>query len=227
MRESVVPRRFGGLLSRKERWGLSLRGWFLFFASGLIAVGWFVFGSYPFLAITEKTDANLLVVEGWVHDYAIRMAVDEFRTAKYERVFTTGGPVIGMGGYTNQWNTSASVGADRLKAAGVPAEYVQMVPARAIETDRTYTSALALRAWCKEHDVEVRSMNIITDDVHARRTQLLFAKAFGKGVRVGIIAARNPDYPPELWWRYSEGARDVIGESIAWLYARFVFAPLH
>ena len=42
---------------------------------------------------------------------------------------------------------------------------------------------------------------------------------------VGIIAVPNPDYDSRHWWQYSEGVREVIGESIAYSYARFFFAP--
>jgi hypothetical protein len=65
----------------------------------------------------------------------------------------------------------------------------------------------------------------LTEDAHARRTRLLYQKAFGKKVAVGIIAVSNPDYNPTQWWRYSDGVREVIGESIAYIYARFFFYP--
>jgi hypothetical protein len=76
-------------------------------------------GIYAFLSVTQRVDASVLVVEGWVHEYAIRAALDEFRRNSYKRVFTTGGPVEGIGGYINDYNTSASVGADLLKKNGL------------------------------------------------------------------------------------------------------------
>ena len=42
---------------------------------------------------------------------------------------------------------------------------------------------------------------------------------------VGIIAVSNADYNPKQWWRYSDGVREVIGESIAYIYAKFFFYP--
>jgi hypothetical protein len=38
----------------------------------------------------------------------------------------------------------------------------------------------------------------LTADTHARRTQLLYQKAFGKNVMVGIIAVPNPDHNPGI-----------------------------
>src|ERR1700747_799558 len=96
------PRRaMWGLFDRRERWRRSWRGR-LVLAFAVVLISVLVFRSvYPFLAITHRVDADVLVVEGWIHEYAIRAAVDEFRSGSYERVFTTGGPVEGTGGYTN------------------------------------------------------------------------------------------------------------------------------
>jgi len=180
---------------------------------------------YPFLSITDRTDTNILVVEGWVHPYAIRAGVEEFKNGRYRQVFTTGGPVEGVGHYINDYNTSASVGGELLIKNGVSGELLQMVPSRVMDRDRTYASAVALRTWFREHKITVRSINVLTEDVHARRTRLLFQEALGKNIKVGIIAVSNPDYDRKHWWRYSEGLKDVIGEAIAYVYARLLFYP--
>ena len=103
---------------------------------------------------------------------------------------------------------------------------MKMVPSRTMARDRTYGSAVALRQWFAKHDVRVRSINVMTEDVHARRTRLLFQKAFRGKIRVGIIAAPDPDYDANHWWRSSEGFRRVVGETIAYLYARALFYRL-
>jgi uncharacterized SAM-binding protein YcdF (DUF218 family) len=212
-----------GLLVRKQRWSLSWRGAIVILIVAVsLAVSTFL-GLYPFLAITQRVDTKILVVEGWVHKYAIRSAVDEFRRGSYQQIFTTGGPVVGNGGYVNDYQTSASVGADLLKKFEVPSELVQMVPSHVIGRDRTYSSALALRDWLEDHAISVGSFNVLTEDFHARRTRLLYQRAFGKGVSIGIIAVPSPDYDANHWWRYSDGVREAVGESIAYLYARLVF----
>jgi hypothetical protein len=58
---------------------------------------------------------------------------------------------------------------------------------------------------------------------------------FGTAIRKGGPATQpsdstsssvsNPDYNPKQWWRYSDGVREVIGESIAYIYAKFLFYP--
>ena len=160
-----------------------------------------------------------------MHEYAIRAAVEEFRSGSYRRVFATGGPVEGNGGYTNDFQTAASVAADLLRKAGVPDGSLQMVPSRVMDRDRTYGSAIALRNWFRQHNMPVSGIEIITEDLHARRSRFLFQKALGDKVTVGVIAVPNPDYDAKHWWRYSQGVRDVLSEGIAYLYARFLFYP--
>jgi uncharacterized SAM-binding protein YcdF (DUF218 family) len=195
------------------------------FAAAFLVLCVFLFRIYPFLAVTHRVDTNILVVEGWVHKHAIQAAADEFRRGSYRHVYTTGGPVVGIGGYINDAQTSASVGAALLKNAGLPPEVVQMVPSRVMDRDRTYGSAVALREWFREHNVAVQSVNVVTENAHARRTRLLFGKALGKNVAVGIIAVPNPDYDKGRWWRYSEGVKDVGSEAFAYVYARLFFHP--
>ena len=222
----VTPSRsLWGLFDRKERWSLSWRGRVIV-ASVLLLVGALIFeGVYPFLATTHRVDADILVVEGWMHDYGLRAAVAEFRTGSYQRVFTTGGPVEGSGGYINDYHTNASVGADLLEKFGLPDEFLQMVPSRVMDRDRTYGSAVALRNWFREHDMRVRSVNVLTENVHARRSRLLFSKALGPEISVGVIALPNPDYDARRWWRSSEGVKEVGSETVAYIYARLLFWP--
>ena len=214
-----------GMFDRRERWSFSWRGRVIV-ASALLLVGALVLtGVHPFLAITHRVDSDVLVVEGWIHDYALRAAVAEFRNGRYQRVFTTGGPVEGSGGYINDYHTNASVGADLLKRYGLLDESLQIVPSRIMDRDRTYGSAVALRNWFREHDMHIRSLNVLTENLHARRSRLLFSKALGPGISVGIIAVPNPDYDARRWWRYSEGVKDVGSEAIAYIYARLLFHP--
>src|SRR6266850_3853531 len=172
--QAAPVRAMWGLFDRKERWSLSWRGRLIVTSALLLVSALVLNGLYPFLAITERVDANILVVEGWVNENAIRAAVKEFRSNRYEHVFTTGGPVAGTGGYTNDFMTSASVGADLLKKSGLPDDRLQMVPSRVMDRDRTYASAVALRNWFLDHNMAVSGIDVVTEDVHARRTRLLF-----------------------------------------------------
>ena len=212
--------KLGGIIRLKQRWGLSWHARLFVISVMLLAIYAVVLNVHPFLAVTHRVKAKVLVVEGWMDEYAIRAGAGEFKTGDYEHIITTGGPMAGSDGYTNDYNTFASVGARRLKAAGVADESVLMVPSHVIGRDRTYSSAIALRKWLRDHNMPLQSFNVVTVDAHARRTRLLFQKALGNDVRVGIISIPNPDYDAKHWWRYSEGVREVIGEGIAYTYAR-------
>ena len=210
-----------GTFTRKERWGLSWRGWLLLVSAGLVAACLVFLNIHPFLAVTHRVNTNLLVVEGWIPRYALREAAEEFRTGSYQRIFTTGGPV--EGGYTNDYNTSASVGAEILKKFGVPDDrdgsFARNCPRENIQFSGRIARLVTRTQYTRD------SINVLTEDAHARRTRLLYHEAFGKSVTVGIIAVANPDYNSTKWWHYSDGVREVIGESIAYIYARFFFYP--
>lgn len=224
----MIPFRskFFGCFTRRERWGLSWRGSLAAVAIVLLVGVLLLVNVQSFLAPTQRVAAQVLVVEGWVHEYAIRAGVTEFQAGHYEKVYATGGPVSGNGGYINDFNTAASVGAELLVKHGVPAEFVQMVPSRVFDRDRTYSSAVALREWFHDHHLTVTNFNVLTEGLHARRTWLLFQKAFGDDVTVGIISVPSPDYDAKHWWRSSEAVREMIDEGIAYLYARFLFWPV-
>jgi hypothetical protein len=228
MNETIRQRRrriLGGMLERKERWGLSWRGWLVLLMVVAVLGRVWMLNIHGFLAPTRRVDTKILVVEGWVHDYVLRAAMTEFQKGHYDRIYTTGGPIIGSDGATNDFNTSASVGAEQLVKFGMRPDQVQMAPSHVAGRDRTYNSALALKNWFAAHHQPVASINLLTEDAHARRSHLLFAEAFGANADVGIIAIPDPDYQPDRWWHYSEGVREIMGESISYLYARFLFYP--
>src|SRR5262249_5466798 len=134
-------RKLWGIFTRKERWGLSWRGMILVLVASAGLTILVFLNVYPFLAITERVDANALVVEGWIHGYAIRSAADEFNRGSYNKIYTTGGPENGTGDYVNDYQTGASIGAEILKKIGVPEDRVQMTVSHENGRDRTYSSA--------------------------------------------------------------------------------------
>jgi hypothetical protein len=216
--------RLWGLFDRKERWGLSSKGILLIGLGSALVAGLYLRLVHPFLAITDRTPASLLVMEGWVHPSSADLTVKEFRTGGYRFVLTTGGPNPANHGFP-EGATWAESGAYWLRSAGLDRNSIRVVPAQAVERDRTYASAVALREWLSVHTPQVTAVNIATEDVHARRTRLLFQKALGDRYSVGIIALPNTEYDASRWWRYSEGVRETLGETIAYLYARLWFHP--
>jgi hypothetical protein len=112
---------------------------------------------------------------------------------------------------------------DELVKNGVQSKSIEMVSFPLVRKDRTYHFALAARDWFMNNGITVTSLNVVTLGPHARRSRLMFEKAFGNSADVGIVALDDPQYDGGHWWHSSEGAREVLGEVIAYLYARFYF----
>jgi hypothetical protein len=102
---------------------------------------------------------------------------------------------------------------------------LQEVTAPRVQQDRTFASALSLKNWSSEHGITLTRIHLFSEGPHARRSRLLFEKAFGRKVRVGVTAVCARDYDPHHWWRSSSGVRAVADELIAYAYARFIFRP--
>lgn len=228
-KKSISPdnkpkRPFFGLVKRKEKWALTWRGRLVALAlMVLLGVG-FVVWVHGFLAVTQRVDAQYLVIEGWVPNYGLEESIAEFKSKPYTKIFTVGAdPLIGTD--IEEGDSIAIECFKRLKWLGMNPDLVQPVPAHVKYRNRTYQSALALKRWVDENHVPMKSFNLVTLGPHARRSRLLFEEAFGPDTKVGIISVVDREYDPKRWWKYSEGVRETIGEGIGYIYARFFFYP--
>ncbi len=208
------------MLIRRECWTLSRSAKLILTivcAFAMLATIRFI---HPFLATTNRVQGEFLVVEGWVPTYALNEAVVLFNDDGYRKVLTSGCAV------SDEWipsDTYAAWAATRLKRIGMKTDLVQPIPCSASRRDRTYNSALAVKKWLEDNDPSVKSIDVLTLGPHARRTRLLYQMAFGNTMTIGVIAVEDKDYDPAHWWRTSEGVRSVIGEGIAYFYAKFLF----
>jgi len=207
------------LIHRQQKWTLTTQGWGVVLLSAATFIIFTITHIHPFLAVTSPVKANVLVVEGWLPDYALKQALTEFESGDYRRLITTGGP-LEKGYYLIQYKNAAALSAATLKALGLEKEKLVVVPAPGVIKDRTYASAVALSQWLSTSDLKIKSINLYTFDAHARRTWLLFKKALGSKIKVGVIAAETLDYEANKWWSSSAGVREVIDEAIAYIYAR-------
>jgi uncharacterized SAM-binding protein YcdF (DUF218 family) len=215
---------FWGLLCRRQCLVPTLRGWVLAALSvaALALIGICRIG--PFLTVSDSVPGGVLVVEGWVPDYVMQAAAAEFKQNHYAKLFVTGIP-LAQGTLLSEYTNHAYVGAATLLKLGLTTNDVQAVPTDQIRRDRTYNMALSLKKWLREHDLSPTKVNLITAGPHSRRSRLLFEKALGKGVTVGVLAIPGNEYDKRHWWNSSEGVRVVIGEALAYGYARLLFYP--
>jgi DUF218 domain len=214
-----------GLIARTTRWRPTLRAWLallvLAAAVGLGAIRWI----YPFLAVTDRVDSRILVVEGWLPDFTpIGPVMREFRRGHYDLVVVTGGPTPKRE-LLGEYRTYAELTKAILEKKGLDPNIVIAVPSEGVTRDRTYATAVALKQWMDARQPPIRSFNLLTLGAHGRRSRLLFEKAIGGDVRIGVISAGDLRYEATEWWKSSGGVREVLGETIAYLYARLLFYP--
>lgn len=183
-----------------------------------------ILGLHPFLAITRPVVTEVLVVEGWVPDFALQAALEEFRAGKYRRLLVSGGP-LEKGEPLSEFRTYADLGRATLQRLGCPTNDLVAISGPKVRHDRTYASAYALRTWLAKEGRLPPRLNVVTLDAHSRRTRLLFQKAFGTETEIGVIAVPDDRFEPSRWWRSSMGFRTVTGEAIGYAYARVLFSP--
>ncbi len=211
-----------GLLRRREGWALTPLAWIIITLGIIGLLLWAGTTVHPFLALTDPVDADVLVVEGWLPDYALEGVVKEFHSRPYRCLITTGGP-IDAGEVLASHKTYAALCAATLSRLGLDSNKIVAVPSPRLQVDRTYASALSLHRWLKISGVKIGSLNLYSLGVHTRRSRLLFQKALGNSVRIGSIAAKDYSYDSDRWWRYSSGVEAVTFECVGYLYVKFLF----
>ena len=220
--EPEQKKRSWGLLKRRSCLVPTLRGWLALILTFILVAMMIVRRIHPFLSVNDSIPGGVLVVEGWGSDYAMTQAVAEFHRHHYDKVFVTGIP-IEHGAPLSEFKTLAELGAAVLVKLGLSTNVVQAVPTPDVKRDRTYSSAAALKTWLRDHNMAAPKINVFTVGPHARRSRLLYQKAMGNDVTIGVIAAPVREYNPDRWWQSSPGVRDVTGEAIAYLYVRIFF----
>lgn len=209
------------LLEWKEKLIFTFQGCIL--VLGLIIFFFLIYfvNIHSFLAVTSRLDADLLIVEGWMSDFAIKSAIAEFDRSSYQKLITTGSP-LGKGFYLSEYKNFAEISAATLIVLGFDPDLVIAVPTPNVIKCRTTASAMAVKEWLASSDLKVNSINVYTLGTHARRSWMNYRRVFSPDIKVGVIALEPKGYDSRRWWRSSAGVRTVIGEAIAYFYARFV-----
>jgi len=209
------------LIRRREMWAITREGWVIAILGLIIIMLLMIANIHPFLAVTSPIKADILVVEGWLPDYAIESAIAEFKKGGYSQLITTGIP-LSKGYYLAEYKNYAELAAATCIVLGFDPDKLVAVPATGAIKHRTNASAIALRDWLSTSALKVNSINRYSFGTHARRSWIVFKEVLNPEIKVGIIAAEPQDYNPQEWWKSSEGFRTVTGEIIAYIYARFV-----
>ncbi len=210
------------LVTRRKMWTLTIQGWLLILGSAIALILLLFFGTYPFLAKNAPiANADALVVEGWLSDESLKLALDEFEHGSYQRIISTGTSIT-HGFYLAEYKNFAEISAATLVALGLDETKITSVPTPDVARNRTLAGAIAVRDWITTSAPEITSINVYSLGPHARRSWLLFRQAMPPSVQVGVVASDPLDYDPDRWWTSSSGTRILISEAIAYIYVRFV-----
>ena len=212
------------LIVRKPCRRLTFWGWLaLLLLLVLLFRGWL--GSVcSWLSQNRPVKAKTLVVEGWIEDYALRHAVDFYRKNKYRHMIITGLTITQWRDYVTFKNTAQGAVAV-MRGYGFKDTVYQAVIPLSVTINRTYNTAVATRLLFERHPGFGKSFNVYSVGVHARRTHLMFERAFGNTYKIGIIADTDRTFDPEHWWRSSKGFRNVSNEFVAFNYVWAFFHP--
>jgi DUF218 domain len=208
------------LIRRQEMWTLTTYGWGIAIAFMIVLFSFAITHIQPFLAVNSPIKADILVVEGWLTDYGIKQAITEFEKGSYKQLITTGIP-LQRGYYLAEYKDFANLAAATLVELGFDQEKITPVPTPGVEKDRTEASVIALKEKFANTEPKIKTLNLISDGVHARRSWMIYKKVLSPDIKVGIIAAETRNYNQKKWWSSSEGVRVVLSELIAYIYALF------
>jgi hypothetical protein len=179
---------------------------------------WSIIELHPFLAYHHPINAEILVVEGWVPESYMPPVVQEFREGKYRHIVTVGGPM-------RSWKRTGTPASDAERSAriliqlGIEPSTITAVSSSPVAVHKTWSFAEAFRDWTVESGYVIQRVNVFTIGVHARKSALLFQRALGPTIQVGIISAKEQNYDPARWWLSPRGIYIVSKNAVAYLDA--------
>lgn len=192
---------------------LALAAWAL---GAWAAAGWLVVREE-----LPRADALAVLAGSATYVERAQRAAELYREGRAPRVILTNDGLSGGYSVADDRNPLFVERAAReLRAAGVPAEAIEVVP----ETvSSTFDEAVRLRAHAEARGYG--SLLVVTSAYQSRRALWTFKQVFeGHGVRVGVepVEPGRQTPRPFAWWLYPLGWRLVPGE-----YLKLVYYRLH
>lgn len=176
-----------------------------------------------YLALNKPNNGQYLVVEGWQSEQSLLQALNTFREGSYQYLITTGGPDTRT--VDPRYKSFAEKSAAFLLSQGIDSKKLVIVSAPASAQNRTFLSAVMVRDWFALQNILPVSIDVFTEGVHAKRTRILYRKAFGSMAEIGIYASAPENYGLRSWWETSSGAKSVITEVVGMLWVTCCFTP--
>jgi hypothetical protein len=202
---------------RRTVWCPTFLGSFCIVALPVIPITWWCNYGESFLSLTQRLPAEVLVVEGWIGRDGVRAAAAEFERGGYRYVVTTGGLTTAKGWIEPGWSYAEGA-AQELVRLGVAKNRLIVATAADSESQRTYSSAVAVRKALDSMEIQPQALNVFTLGPHARRSRLVYAKVEGRETEVGVIGWAPPSDEAVPWWRSSDRAKELLTETAGYVY---------
>jgi hypothetical protein len=220
------------LFRRRQVWLPTLWGGVLLLAAAAFVVVMLALHAYELLAPHRPArgatgdGARTLVVEGWMQASDLQQAVAVLRAGRYERVLTTGGPILDSWSESGAaWPNYAERAAAYLRTHGVTSVPVIAVETPDVSKDRSYLSAVRVRDWVRQAGVAGQGVDLFSAGVHTRRSWLVYRMAFRDAAEIGVLAAQPVEYDAQRWWTTSDGTKTTLGESLSLGWTKCCFWP--
>ncbi len=179
---------------------------------------------HGFLAVSKPVKADILIVDGFLPGYAYDTIEKFIERDNYKYVITTGVEMDYVYTQADGFNT-AELSYKILLSKEIKNCRIEKAPADKALKDRTFSAAIALRKWLLANGFDNQSLNLVTLGCHARRSLLLYRKAFEGEKKIGVISIQDQSYEPHKWYRFSQGVRTVLSETIGYTYNMIFFHP--
>jgi len=213
------------IIIKKERWGFTWPGRTIVLIVVFCLVYIYINNIHSFLAQNKPINTDIMVLEGFLPDYAIKEAMNIFTKEEYKLLLITGKKRM-KGSQLDQFENDGIYSAETLVKLGFDREKIRVISLESdIKKDRTYASAKAVRNWIERSANDIKSFNLVSIGCHSRRSSYLYKRVFCDHIKTGIISIENKSYKHEKWWKSSNGFRSVVQETIALIYVFTIFNP--
>lgn len=164
---------------------------------------------------TDMEDRNLHIWKIEVNDITIPVRSEYTQHLRRISPGTTGRPL--------HHKTLAEWKAYDLIMAGVDSSRIVPLNIPAVRRFRTFTDAVALSEWIKEHGNRGDAVNLFTEGNHARRTRVLYRYALPDSVKVGVISVIRSGYYDRPRFFLSHEKLSNLYQLNAYIYSRLFF----
>ncbi len=213
------------IFRKRERWSTTWLGKILILTLFIIMAWLFVKNIYTFLAQNSPVSSEIMILEGFLPDFAIGESMKIFNEGNYKLMIISGKKMIkgaSLVPYENDGLYTAAI----LAKMGFDSTLIKVIGLENdVKQDRTYASAAAIMDWMSQNGLKPEAVNVVSLGCHSRRSRLLFEKAFDDEIKVGIISVPDIGYDPKVWWKSSYGFKIVLNELFALTYTYLFFRP--